>query len=50
VDEIVNTGGIGGKIIVDTSTVHPEASVAAASKLSKSGARFVAGEFSREAF
>jgi 3-hydroxyisobutyrate dehydrogenase-like beta-hydroxyacid dehydrogenase len=43
--EIVASGRIEEKIIVDTSTVHPDTSVAAAAKLSKSGATFVAGEW-----
>lgn len=44
-NEIVSSGEIRGKIIVDTSTVHPDTSVAMSKKLSKSGASFVAGEF-----
>ena len=42
-NEVVASGSIEGKIIVDTSTVHPDTSVAASQKLSKSGASFVAG-------
>jgi 3-hydroxyisobutyrate dehydrogenase-like beta-hydroxyacid dehydrogenase len=44
VSEIVASERVEGEIIVDTSTVHPDTSVAAATKLSKSGAIFVAGE------
>ena len=43
-NEIVASGRVEGKIVVDTSTVHPDTSVAAAAKLLKSGANFVAGE------
>lgn len=42
VHEIVASGSIDGKIIVDTSTVHPDTSIAAATTLSKARANFVA--------
>jgi len=43
VAEIQASGDLTGKIIVDTSTVHPDSSVTASEKLTKAGAIFVAG-------
>jgi 3-hydroxyisobutyrate dehydrogenase-like beta-hydroxyacid dehydrogenase len=40
---ISDAGNISGKIVVDTSTVHPDTSSKASLDLSKAGAYFVAG-------
>ncbi|KAL3421252.1 3-hydroxyisobutyrate dehydrogenase, mitochondrial 1 [Phlyctema vagabunda] len=40
--EIIASGSIGGKIVVDTSTVHPDTSVAVSIDISNAGARFIA--------
>jgi len=42
-NEILASGSLEGKIIVDTSTVHPGSSTTASEKLTKAGALFVAG-------
>jgi 3-hydroxyisobutyrate dehydrogenase-like beta-hydroxyacid dehydrogenase len=46
VAEILTSGSLVEKIIVDTSTVHPDSSVTAASKLKEAGAVFIAGRLS----
>lgn len=45
VKEILASGDIAGKIVVDTSTVSPDSSVAASGTLQAAGAMFVAGTF-----
>lgn len=41
-DEIIASGSIGGKIYVDSSTVHPDTSIKVASKISSAKGQFVA--------
>lgn len=43
VSEMLACGSLTGKIIVDTSTVHPDSSVRASKKLTEAGAVFAAG-------
>lgn len=45
VAEILASGDVTGKTIVDCSTVHPDTSIAIAADVAKAGAEFVAGEF-----
>jgi 3-hydroxyisobutyrate dehydrogenase-like beta-hydroxyacid dehydrogenase len=45
VNEIIASGDIAGKVVVDTSTVHPDSSVAASKRLAEKNALFVAGRF-----
>jgi len=42
VDDIINSGDIRGKIVVDSSTVHPDTTKTLATKLGAVGASFVA--------
>lgn len=43
--EILASGKIEGKIIVDTSTVHPDTTTKVSKALSEAGAIFAAGMF-----
>ncbi|KAK8063464.1 hypothetical protein PG996_008116 [Apiospora saccharicola] len=42
VDQIINSGDVDGKVIVDTTTVHPDTTQAVAAKLASKGAHFAA--------
>lgn len=47
VAEIIASGDIKGKTIVDCSTVHPDTSVQISADIAEAGAEFVAGVFPR---
>lgn len=41
-DQIINSGDVNGKVIVDTTTVHPDTTQAVAATLASKGAQFAA--------
>ena len=43
VDEILSVANLEGRIIVDTTTVHPNTTTEVANKLQEKGAAFIAG-------